>query len=108
MDSVASLPNNIAKPVAQQTGQKASYSKNRAFDKQYYLDLIRKAVGEHGSLTRKEIDDLLWNKLPDWMNDTQRKHKVGNLLGELRRSGLIRNAGSMKFPSWVLVKGDVK
>ena len=30
----------IAQPVAQQTGQKASYSKNRAFDKQYYLDLI--------------------------------------------------------------------
>lgn len=98
----------IAKPVAQQTGQKASYSKNRAFDKQYYLDLIRKAVGEHGALTRKEIDDLLWNKLPDWMNDPQRKHKVGNLLGELRRAGLIRNAGSMKCPSWVLVKGGVK
>ena len=39
----------IAKPVAQQTGQKASYSKNKAFDKQYYLDFILKAIGEHGS-----------------------------------------------------------
>jgi len=96
----------IEKTIAQKTGQKASYSKNRAFDKQYYLDLICKAIGEHGTMSRKEIDDLLWNKLPDWMDDVQRKHKVGNLLGELRRSGIIRNAQSMKYPSWVLVKGD--
>jgi ATP-dependent DNA helicase RecG len=27
----------IAKPIAQKTGQKASYSKNKAFDKQYYI-----------------------------------------------------------------------
>jgi ATP-dependent DNA helicase RecG len=94
----------IAKSIAQNTGQKASYSKNRAFDKQYYLDLICKAVGEHGAMSRKDIDELLWNKLPDWMDDKQRKTKIGNLLGELKRSELIRNTGSMKYPSWVLVK----
>lgn len=94
----------IAKPVAQQTGQKADYSKNKAFDKQYYLDLIRKAVSEHESLTRKEIDELLWNKLPDWMDDKQRKIKVSNLLGELRRNGKIINQGSDTRPSWALIK----
>jgi ATP-dependent DNA helicase RecG len=94
----------IAKSIAQNTGQKASYSKNRAFDKQYYLDLICKAVGEHGTMSRKEIDELLWNKLPDWMDDKQRKIKVGNLLGELKRAEFIRNTGTMKYPSWVLVK----
>jgi len=94
----------IAKPVAQKTGQKATYSKNRAFDKQYYLDLICKAIGEHGSMTRKDIDDLLWSKLPDWMDDKQKKNKVGNLLGELKRQERIRNAGTLKTPSWVLVK----
>jgi len=94
----------IAKPLAQKTGQKASYSKNKAFDKQYYLDLICKAIKEHGSLTRKDIDELLWNKLPDVMDDKQKKNKVGNLLGELRRQGLAKNSGTMKNPSWVLVK----
>lgn len=93
----------IAKPIAQRTGQKASYSKNRAFDKQYYLDLICKAVAEHGSLTRKDIDELLWNKLPDWMDDKQRKNKVGNLIGELRRTSRIINRGSDAQPSWALV-----
>ena len=94
----------IAKPVAQQTGQKAKYSKNRAFDKQYYLDLICKAVREHGDLSRKDIDELLWNKLPDWMSDKQRKGKIGNLLTELRIGGHIRNKGSQKQSIWVLLK----
>jgi ATP-dependent DNA helicase RecG len=94
----------IAQPIAQKTGQKASYSKNRAFDKQYYLDLICKAIREHGSLTRKDIDELLWNKLPEWMDDKQRKNKITNLIAECRRSGEIINHGSDTHPKWVLVK----
>ena len=93
----------IAKSLAQQTGQKARYSKNAAFDKQYYLDLICKAVKEHGTMARKDIDELLWKKLPDWMDDKQRKAKVGNLLSELRRNGKIVNQGSFGHPSWALL-----
>ena len=47
--------------VAQKTGQKADYTKTKGFDKQYYLDLIIKAIKEHKELSRKEIDELLWN-----------------------------------------------
>ena len=94
----------IAQAVAQKVGQKASYSKNKAFDKQYYLDLICKAIKEHRIMSRKDLDELLWNKLPDWMSDDQKRNKVGNLLGELRRLELIKNTGTMKNPSWVLVK----
>jgi ATP-dependent DNA helicase RecG len=93
----------IARSLAQQTGQKARYSKNAAFDKQYYLDLICKAVNEHGTMARKDIDELLWNKLPDWMDDKQRKIKVGNLIAELRRAGRIVNQGSDTRPAWALV-----
>ena len=96
----------VAKSLAQQTGQKASYSKNLAFDKQYYLDLIYKAVKEHRSMSRKDIDELLWNKLPDWMDDKQRKTKVGNLVAELRRANKIANKGSDTRPSWALVKPE--
>lgn len=90
--------------VAQKTGQKASYSKNKAFDKSYYLDLIEKAIKEHKSLERKDIDDLLWNKLPDWMEEQQKKNKINNLLSELRRSNKIENKGTYKMPKWVLIK----
>lgn len=95
----------IAQPVAERIGQKASYSKNKAFEKRYYLDFILKAIGENGSMTRKDIDELLWNKLPEWMTDKQRKTKIGNLLGELKRAGHIERVGAKKTSSWVLMKG---
>jgi ATP-dependent DNA helicase RecG len=88
--------------VAEKTGQKAAYSKNRAFDKSYYLDLIVKAIKEHSSLDRKDVDELLWKKLPDWMDDKQRKTKINHLLSELRTKQAIRNAGNDAKPKWVL------
>ncbi len=93
-----------AKSIAQKIGKKADYSKNTALNKQYYLDFICKAIEEHDSLTRKDVDELLWNKLPDWMSDKQKKYKVGNLLGELRRTKRIKNQGSKYQSMWVLTK----
>ncbi|MBW8324214.1 MAG: putative DNA binding domain-containing protein [Prolixibacteraceae bacterium] len=88
--------------VAQKTGQKAAYTKNRAFDKSYYLDLIVKAIKEHGSVNRNDIDELLWKKLPDWMDDKQRKTKITNLLSELRITNRIINDGNDAKPKWIL------
>ena len=94
----------IGLKVAQKTNQKAAYSKNKGFDKSYYLDLIAKAIKEHKVLNRKEIDELLWVKLPDWMTDKQKKSKVGNLLSELRKSEIIYNNGTFSNPEWSLKK----
>lgn len=58
---------------------------------QYYLDLILKAIKEHGSMTRRDIDELLWNKLPEWMTEEQKKNKVMNLITELRKNQIIEN-----------------
>jgi len=92
----------IAIDVAQSTGQKASYTNNRAFDKSYYLDLIQKAIKEHGHVSRADIDHLLWRKLPDWMEDKQRKIKINNLISELSKVGSIQNKGSDSKPIWIL------
>lgn len=94
----------IGVKVAQKTGDKAAYTKNRAFDKQYYLDLITKALHHHKTMKRNEIDDLLWSKLPDWMGDQQKKNKVGNLITELRIKNVISNSGSYRNSKWELVK----
>jgi ATP-dependent DNA helicase RecG len=95
----------ISLKVAQTIGQKADYSKNRAFDKVYYLDLIEKAISQHGYLIRKDVDELLWKKLPDWMDDKQKKIKINNLLSELRKKKKIENIGSDALSKWVLIKG---
>ena len=92
----------IGLKVAQNTGQKAEYSKTKGFDKTYYLDLISKAIKEHKELNRKEIDELLWNKLPDWMSEKQKKTKVNHLLSELRAKDVIENKGTFGKPQWVL------
>jgi len=91
----------LSKGMSQITGQKAGYTKNRAFHKKYYLDLILKAIEEHKSLTRKDINELLWKTLPDWMTDKQRKSKINNLISELRISGAIKNIGCDKAPNWI-------
>jgi ATP-dependent DNA helicase RecG len=93
----------VSASIAQATGQKASYSKNKAFEKPYYLDLIIKSIKEHGFLERSDVDELLWNKLPEWMGEKQKKIKITNLLAELRSNGKIRNEGSDKTPKWVNV-----
>jgi ATP-dependent DNA helicase RecG len=94
----------ISLDVASQTGQKAEYSKNRALDKEYYCDLIKKSIHQHGNLERKDIDELLWTKLPDWMNDHQKKVKINNLIAEMRKKNLIKNEGSDAKPRWKLDK----
>ncbi|MEA2073051.1 MAG: ATP-binding protein [Campylobacterota bacterium] len=91
----------ISAKVAQATGDKASYTKNRAFDKQYYLDLIMKSIKEHSSMTRNDINSLLWGKLPEYMDDTQKKNKVNNLINELsNKLKKIKNSGTNASPIW--------
>lgn len=93
----------LSAKVAQMTGQKAAYTKFRGFDSAYYQDLMIQALKQHRRFSRKEFDDLLFQKLPDWMTDEQKKRKVGNLLYDLKRKEIIENTGSDRRPVWVLV-----
>ena len=68
-----------------------------------YIDLILKHIKVHQSATRKEIDKLLWDKLPDEMDDKQRKNKIRNLIIELSSKNIIENVGAKKNPQWTLV-----
>jgi ATP-dependent DNA helicase RecG len=84
-----------------------SLSQSSLSGKEYYRDLILKSIREHSSLTRSDIDELLWKKLPDWMNDKQCKIKINNLLSELRKNNRIRNNGTLKDPIWILKKTSI-
>jgi ATP-dependent DNA helicase RecG len=96
----------IAQKIAQEIGKKADYSKNKGFDDSYYLDFIEKSVKEHGHLNRKDVDDLLWKKLPDWMDEKQKKIKINNLLSTLRKQERVKNIGSDAVSKWVLAQKD--
>ena len=90
--------------ASQKAQQKVEYTKNKAFDKKYYLDFILGFIKQHGKATRPEIENLLWSKLPEWMNDNQRKNKITNLISELRMNSEITNTGKGKDSNWVLLK----
>jgi ATP-dependent DNA helicase RecG len=92
----------ISKGVAQKTGQKADYTKNKAFENTYYMDLIIKFIEQHDSMNRKDADLLLWEKLPNWMTDSQKKSKVNNLIYTLSKNAKIKNIGSGAHSNWVL------
>ena len=62
------------------------------------LVIIEKVIKEHGNMERKDANDLLQNKIPEWIDDKQRKIKINNLLSELRRKNSIQNNGSDSEP----------
>jgi ATP-dependent DNA helicase RecG len=92
----------IAKSVAQKTGQKAEYTKNSPYPKQHLVSLIQKLLTDHNAASRQDIDKLLWNMLPDWMTEQQKKAKIGNIINEMRAIKIIHNNGTRGKPCWVL------
>lgn len=94
----------ISAKISSQNNEKAEYSKNRALEKNYYLTLILTAIKHHGSMKRKDIDNLLWAKLPDWMSDEQKKNKINNLLAELRKENKIINKGTDNNSKWEIFR----
>jgi ATP-dependent DNA helicase RecG len=92
----------VSSTVAAASGKKAAYIKTRAFDDQHYADMLVQYLREFGTASRKDVDDLLWDKLSDALDEAQKANKIGNLLSGLRRKGVVFNAGSKPAPAWKL------
>lgn len=80
----------ISNKVAKITKQKAQYSKNKGLDDNFYKQLILRAIEDNGTMSRPEINDLLWNKLPEILTERQKIDKITNLIAFLRRNNKIR------------------
>ena len=95
----------IAKDIAQVTDQKIEYSKHKGLDDKKCEALLLNSLKDHGFLTKPEIVRLLWDVLPDQLDDKQKEYKINNLLRKLRTEGKISNttvAGNKS--TWALVK----
>lgn len=96
----------ICKSLAAKTGKKIEYSKHKGLDDNACWHSLKEALKDHNSLTRAEINTLLWNNLSDQLSDTQKKDKIRNLLHKWKIKGLIVNETHGKISSWRL-KEDV-
>jgi len=92
----------ISSKVADWTGQKARYIRNRALDDNYYRHLIVEYLQRYKHASLQELDELLLPKLSDVLSAEQKQRKVRNVIQSLRRLGTIRNYGTRGTPIWVL------
>lgn len=95
----------VTAKVAAVTDKKAQYIKNRAFDKEYYKNLILEYLKEYGSASRKDLESLLTDKLPDFMDAQQKYRKISSIIKELsqKENKIVNTSGSTRFSNWKLV-----
>jgi ATP-dependent DNA helicase RecG len=96
----------ISANLAQKTGQKATYTKTRGFEKDKCFDYVTNFLRQHGDATRRDFDELLWDVLPDRMSDKQKKTRINHLLTELSSKKRIKNVGSKRPSRWILINDN--
>lgn len=84
---------HISARVANHSGDKAQYIRNRGLSDQHYKQLICEYIEQFGKAKRLDINNLLLDKLPDVLDESQKTHKVKNLLQALKKEGLIELEG---------------
>lgn len=94
----------VSAKVADWTGQKASYIRNKGLDDGYYRELVTDYLKRYGQATRKDLDELLLSKLPEVLEVAQKAHKIRNLLQSMRLDGLIHRTGPKMSAVWHLGK----
>jgi len=93
----------VAARLAAATGDEAQYIRNRAFDDDHYKRMIVEYLKRFGHASRKDIDNLLIDKLSDVLDQQQKRNKIRNILNAMSRAGTIRNDGPRGKPKWVLI-----
>ncbi len=65
--------------------------------------MLLESLKDHGSLSRAEIDKLLWDVLSDQLGEKQKKKKIGNILSKLKLQKRIENSTRGNISEWKLV-----
>lgn len=93
----------LSSGVAKMLDERERYIKNKAFDDQYYKDMIIEYIKKFGKANRKNIRELLLDKLPDALNRSQKEYKIGNLLAALKREDkIITDSANQQKANWIL------
>jgi ATP-dependent DNA helicase RecG len=84
---------HISSNVAKYTNQEDEYIKLRGIDDTYCQSIILEYLAKFKSATRVDFEKILLDKLPDILDEEQKKNKVKNNLQSLRKSGKIEPDG---------------
>ncbi len=93
----------ISKKVALTTGQEVNYIKQKGLDKDYYKQLILNYLESFIEASRKDFEELLFEKLPDILTENQKRSKIKNILYEMHtKDETIKYIGSGNNSLWKL------
>jgi ATP-dependent DNA helicase RecG len=91
----------ISAIVASATDERGDYIKLKGFKDDYYKNLILEYLDKYGKAEKKDIDKLLFDLLPNVLNERQKNNKIRNLMNALsKRENLIENNGTNRKPVW--------
>lgn len=92
----------VSSTVSDLTAQKATYIRNRGLDDEYYEKLVLDYLRKFVRAAPRELEELLFPKLPDVLDAQQKVYKVRNLIQKMRRKGLVERTGPKMHPVWLL------
>lgn len=89
--------------IAETTNQKAGYIKNRGLDDNHYKSLIIDLLTKFKKAKRVEITELILDKLPNILDEEQKKNKIRNIIHSMsKRDETIELIGTSQNGYWVL------
>lgn len=94
---------HISPVIADATGERASYIKQRGFKDEHYKKMIIEYLETYGEATKKDIDELLLDILPSVLDKKQKDNKIRNIVYAMsKKDQNIKNLGTHRFPKWTL------
>ena len=79
----------VSKQIAKATNTQVEYTLKKGFNDAECQEWIMKALNDHQVLRRKQINELLWNKLPMDFTEEQKMSKIKNLLYKMHKNDEI-------------------
>lgn len=92
----------ISSDIAQITDNKENYIYNTGLENEFYKNLIIKCISEYGQASRKEIINLLKDKLPSSLNEKTKISRIRYLLDLLKKEEKIYNDNKAGHSCWKL------
>ena len=93
----------LSASAAKSIDESTNYIKNKGFDDKYYKDLIVEYLKQYGKAKKRDIRELLWDKLPDALSDVQKENKIRNMLTMLKKQGIIdKDSENQQKSNWIL------
>lgn len=92
----------ISSNIAVVTGEQAEYMKQRGIDDKFCQKIILDYLLKFKKAVKKDFENTLLDKLPDVLDEKQKKDKIKNNLQQLRREGKIEQSNKI----WTLSKKE--